>query len=55
MSESISKAESGRVGPTGRQLLSGESTGHRLHEYDYVVVPLTGAELTIVDAAPNSN
>jgi len=54
MSEAIPRVETGRVRVTERRLLPGESTGHHIHEYDYVVVPLTGGELTIVDAASNS-
>ena len=54
MSEAIPKVETSRVRVTERRLLPGESTGHHIHEYDYVVVPLTGGELTIVDAAGNS-
>ena len=55
MTEAIRKVETERVRVTERQLLPGESTGHHKHEYDYVVVPLTGGELTIVDAAGNSS
>ena len=40
---------------TEHRLAPGESTGHHIHEYDYVVVPLTGGELTIEDAAGNSS
>ncbi len=54
MSEAIPKVETGRVRVTERRLLPGESTGRHTHGYDYVVVPLTGGELTIVDAAGNS-
>jgi len=54
MSEAIPKIETSRVRVTERWLLPGESTGHHIHEYDYVAVPLTGGELTIVDAAGNS-
>jgi len=54
MTEAIRKLETERVRVTERLLLPGESTGHHIHEYDYVVVPLTGGELTIVDAAGNS-
>ncbi len=55
MADLISRVETERVRVTERQLLPGESTGHHLHEFDYVVVPLTGGELTIVDAAGNSS
>ena len=54
MSESIPKVETGRVRVTERRLPPGDSTGHHIHEYDYVVVPLTVGELTIVDPAGNS-
>ena len=54
MTEAIRKLETERVRVTERLLLPGESTGHHIHEYDYVVVPLTGGELTIVDSEGNS-
>ena len=51
MTESILKVETQRVRVTEWQLPPGDATGHHTHEYDYVVVPLTGGELTIVDPA----
>ena len=54
MSEAIPKVETSQVRVTERRLLPGESTGHHIHEYDYVVVPLTGGVLSIVDATGNS-
>jgi len=54
MTEAILKVETGRVRVTEWRLPSGDATGHHIHEYDYVVVPLTGGELTIVDPAGNS-
>jgi quercetin dioxygenase-like cupin family protein len=36
------------------RLPPGGATGHHRHEYDYVVVPLTDGELTIVAAAGRS-
>jgi quercetin dioxygenase-like cupin family protein len=32
------------------RLPPGGATGHHRHEYDYVVVPMTDGELTILDA-----
>ena len=54
MAESILKVETGRVRVTEWRLPPGGATGRHIHEYDYVVVPLTGGELTIVDPAGNS-
>ena len=54
MTEAIRKVGTEQVQVTERLLLPGESAGHHIHEYDYVVVPLTGGALTIVDAAGNS-
>ena len=54
MAESNLKIETERVRVTEWRLLPGEQTGHYKHEYDYVVVPLTGGELTIEDAGGNS-
>ncbi len=54
MTEAILKVETSRVRVTEWGLPPGDATGHHLHEYDYVVVPLTGGELTIVDPAGNS-
>lgn len=54
MTEAILKVETGRVRVTEWRLPPGDATGHHTHEYDYVVVPLTGGELTIVDPAGNS-
>ena len=54
MTEAILKVETDRVRVTEWRLPPGDSTGHHIHEYDYVVVPLTGGELTIVDAEGNS-
>ncbi len=36
------------------RLPPGSATGHHRHEYDYVVVPMTDGELTIVAAAGTS-
>ena len=48
------KVETDRVRVTDWRLPPGDATGHHIHKYDYVVVPLTGGELTIVDPAGNS-
>ena len=54
MTEAILKVETDRVRVTEWRLPPGDATGHHIHEYAYVVVPLTGGELTIVDPAGNS-
>jgi quercetin dioxygenase-like cupin family protein len=36
------------------RLAPGSSTGHHRHAYDYVVVPLTGGELTAITAEGRS-
>lgn len=54
MAESMLIVETGRVRVTEWRLVPGGATGRHIHEYDYVVVPLTGGELTIVDPAGNS-
>ena len=54
MTEAILKVETSRVRVTEWRLPPGDATGHHIHKYDYVVVPLTGGELTIVDPAGNS-
>ena len=53
MTESLLRVATERVRVTEWRLPSGDATGHHTHEYDYVVVPLTGGELTIVDPAGN--
>ena len=55
MTESILKVETGRVRVTEWRLPPGDQTGHHRHEYDYIVVPLTGGELTVVDADGNTS
>ena len=54
MTESLLRVATERVRVTEWRLPSGDATGHHTHEYDYVVVPLTGGELTVVDPAGNS-
>ena len=54
MTEAILKVETQRVRVTEWRLPPGGATGHHIHEFDYVVVPLTGGELTIVDPDGNS-
>ena len=51
MGEAISKVDTERVRVTERRLLPGGETGHHIHFYDYVVVPLTGGELTVEDVS----
>ena len=55
MTKSITKVETDRVRVTEWQIPPGDEIGHHTHGYDYVVVPLTGGELTIVDANGNSS
>ena len=54
MTEAVLKVETSRVRVTEWRLPPGEATGHHIHEYYYVVVPLTGGVLTIMDPAGNS-
>ena len=54
MAEAISKVETERVKVTEWRLLPGEEIGRHVHAYDYVVVPLTGGELTVEDVSGNS-
>ncbi len=44
-----------RVRVTEWRFGPGEATGHHVHEYDYVVVPMTTGPLTIRDAAGEHN
>jgi quercetin dioxygenase-like cupin family protein len=53
MTESILKAETDRVSVTEWRLPPGDETGLHIHQHDYVVVPLTGGELTVVDVDGN--
>jgi quercetin dioxygenase-like cupin family protein len=41
--------DDGRVRVTEWRFRPGEATGHHRHEYDYVVVPITTGELTLVE------
>ena len=54
MTDAILRVETSRVRVTEWRLPPGDATGHHVHEYDYVVVPLTGGELTIVGREGNS-
>ena len=54
MTETDLKIETDRVRVTEWRLPPGDQTGYHKHEYDYVVVPLTGGELTIEDAGGNN-
>ena len=45
------QADTPEVRVTEWRLAPGTATGHHRHEYDYVVVPMTGGELTVVSAA----
>ena len=54
MTESILKVETDRVRVTEWRLPPGDQTGHHIHAYDYVVVPLTGGELTAEDVSGNT-
>ena len=45
------QAETVEVRVTEWRLAPSTATGHHRHEYDYVVVPMTDGELTIVTAS----
>ena len=45
------QADTDEVRVTEWRLAPATATGHHRHEYDYVVVPMTDGELTIVTAA----
>jgi quercetin dioxygenase-like cupin family protein len=45
------QAETAEVRVTEWRLAPSTATGHHRHEYDYVVVPMTDGELTIVTAS----
>ena len=44
-----------RVRISELRFAAGAATGHHRHEHDYVVVPLTGGRLRIVDASGESH
>ncbi len=48
--KSVQRLETGTVRVTEWQFAPGSETGHHRHGYDYVVVPLTGGTLRLVDA-----
>ena len=48
------QADTPEVRVTEWRFAPGTATGHHRHAYDYVVVPLTDGELTIVAAARKS-
>ena len=50
----IVQIDEAEVRITQWRLPPGSATGHHRHEYDYVVVPMTDGELTIVAAAGTS-
>ena len=54
MAETILRVETERVRVTEWRLLPGEEIGRHVHAYDYVVVPLTGGELTVEDVSGNT-
>jgi beta-alanine degradation protein BauB len=45
----ITNADDDRVRVTIWTFQEGEDTGHHRHEYDYVVVPITGATFEVID------
>ena len=52
MTQAILKVETSRVRVSEWRLPPGDATGHPIHEYDYVVVSLTGAGPTGEHALP---
>ena len=55
MGEATSKVDTERVRVTEWRLPPRDETGHHVHAYDYVVVPLTGGELTVEDVSGNTS
>ncbi len=46
---STTHADDDRVRVTTWTFQDGEETGHHRHEYDYVIVPVTGGTFAVVD------
>jgi beta-alanine degradation protein BauB len=46
---STTHADDDRVRVTTWTFQDGEDTGHHRHEYDYVIVPVTGGTFAVVD------
>lgn len=49
--QSTLSADDNRVRVTTWTFQDGEDTGHHCHEYDYVIVPITGGIFSVLDAA----
>jgi quercetin dioxygenase-like cupin family protein len=49
--ESTVQIENELIRVTEWRLAPGTSTGHHRHEHDYVVVPIVGGRLTLVDSS----
>ncbi len=47
---STTTVDSERARCTTWRFLPGEETGHHTHEYDYIVVPISGGNFVITDA-----
>ena len=50
IAQSTTSADDDRVRITAWTFQDGEDTGHHRHEYDYIVVPITGGAFEITEA-----
>jgi beta-alanine degradation protein BauB len=50
IARSTTSADTDRVRITTWTFEAGEDTGHHRHDYDYVIVPVTGGTFTITDS-----
>jgi beta-alanine degradation protein BauB len=49
LAESLILVDDARVRVTRWTFRDGDETGHHVHEYDYLVVPLTGGTFTVTN------
>jgi quercetin dioxygenase-like cupin family protein len=54
LEETDCQIENARTRVTRHRLLPGAHTGHHRHEYDYVVVPVTGGRMRVVAGGKES-